>query len=272
MCIRALLAFGADVNAVGRNNYTPLDLAMDKETIPYIEVALVRMGAMSSSQLIRESSPHHKAVPRLYSFAENMKPPAASEQSKKRLTAAGGGGGSDLHSEAANQRAVMEMYRDIEVKVNQKFSLSASFSGPDESPDDAYALLIQHRALNDYNKTLRKSGIGVFSGVEGGSRILFLDGGGIKGLVQLEILMQLEKATGKKVTELFDWIVGTSTGGVIALTLVYGTSWAVHVSLCPYTPQSCGDSVLLFSSLTAERKQTSLHTFTVVNPVWNAVY
>lgn len=62
----------------------------------------------------------------------------------------------------------------------------------------------------------------MFSGVEGGSRILFLDGGGIKGLVQLEVLMQLEEKTGRKITELFDWIVGTSTGGVIALTLVYG--------------------------------------------------
>lgn len=58
--------------------------------------------------------------------------------------------------------------------------------------------------------------------VEGGSRMLFLDGGGIKGLVQIEALIQLEEATGRKITELFDWIVGTSTGGIIALGLVYG--------------------------------------------------
>ncbi len=32
----------------------------------------------------------------------------------------------------------------------------------------------------------------------------------------------LEKMTGKRVTELFDWIVGTSTGGIVALGLVYG--------------------------------------------------
>jgi len=41
--------------------------------------------------------------------------------------------------------------------------------------------------------------------------MLFLDGGGIKGLVQIEILSQLEEATGRKITELFDWIVGSST-------------------------------------------------------------
>ena len=49
-----------------------------------------------------------------------------------------------------------------------------------------------------------------------------MDGGGIKGLIQVEILSQMEEATGRKITELFDWIVGTSTGGIIALLMVYG--------------------------------------------------
>lgn len=215
MCVRALLAFGADVNAMGRNNHTPLDLVTKKGTMRDIEQALVQMGAVSSSQQMRDPrSPLRISVPRLYSFAENMKPPPISDQFLK-LTG-------DIRSEFANQNSVMELYRDIEVKVNQKFSLSASYSDEDESPDDAYALLVQQRELNHFNKTLRKRGFGVFSGVEGGSRILFLDGGGIKGLVQLEILMQLEEKTGRKITELFDWIVGTSTGGVITLALVYG--------------------------------------------------
>ena len=49
-----------------------------------------------------------------------------------------------------------------------------------------------------------------------------MDGGGIRGLVQIEILRQIEEATGKRIPELFDWIVGTSTGGIIALARVYG--------------------------------------------------
>ena len=57
-----------------------------------------------------------------------------------------------------------------------------------------------------------------------GSRILCLDGGGIRGLVQMCILQEIERRTGKRVTELFDWIVGTSTGGIIALALTYGKS------------------------------------------------
>ena len=55
-----------------------------------------------------------------------------------------------------------------------------------------------------------------------GNCVLFLDGGGIRGLVQIEVLMELERPTGRKITELFDWIIGTSTGGIVALVLVYG--------------------------------------------------
>ena len=33
---------------------------------------------------------------------------------------------------------------------------------------------------------------------------------------------QIERRTGRKITELFDWIVGTSTGGIVALGMVYG--------------------------------------------------
>ena len=57
---------------------------------------------------------------------------------------------------------------------------------------------------------------------KGGSRILFLDGGGIRGLVLIEVLMKLQQLTGTSVVKMFDWIVGTSTGGILALALVYG--------------------------------------------------
>ena len=56
-----------------------------------------------------------------------------------------------------------------------------------------------------------------------GSRILFLDGGGIRGLLQIQVLSEIQRKAGMEITKLFDWIVGTSTGAIIALGLVQGT-------------------------------------------------
>ncbi|KAL4757187.1 uncharacterized protein BDW70DRAFT_171583 [Aspergillus foveolatus] len=54
-----------------------------------------------------------------------------------------------------------------------------------------------------------------------GTRILSLDGGGVRGIVELTILQQIEKALGPGlyIQDFFDLIVGTSTGGIIALGL-----------------------------------------------------
>ena len=49
--------------------------------------------------------------------------------------------------------------------------------------------------------------------------ILSLDGGGIRGLITARILHDLESRTERRIHELFDLIVGTSTGGILAAGL-----------------------------------------------------
>ncbi len=50
-------------------------------------------------------------------------------------------------------------------------------------------------------------------------RILSIDGGGIRGLIPALVLARIESETGRPISECFDLIAGTSTGGILALGL-----------------------------------------------------
>ncbi|CAG0916306.1 unnamed protein product [Notodromas monacha] len=57
----------------------------------------------------------------------------------------------------------------------------------------------------------------------GSAKILCLDGGGIRGLLTLQMLMCIEDAVGKyPLNLLFDWVCGTSTGAFLALLVAKG--------------------------------------------------
>ena len=58
----------------------------------------------------------------------------------------------------------------------------------------------------------------------GRRRILSIDGGGIKGVFPASFLATVEDTIGTSVADYFDLIVGTSTGGIIALGLGLGFS------------------------------------------------
>ena len=48
-------------------------------------------------------------------------------------------------------------------------------------------------------------------------KVLCIDGGGIKGLYSAELLAKFEQVFGRCVSDCFDMLCGTSTGGIIAL-------------------------------------------------------
>ena len=50
-------------------------------------------------------------------------------------------------------------------------------------------------------------------------RVLSIDGGGIRGIIPAMVIASIEKKMGKPARELFDLMVGTSTGGILALGL-----------------------------------------------------
>ena len=51
------------------------------------------------------------------------------------------------------------------------------------------------------------------------TKILAIDGGGLRGIIPATVLMEIEKRTGKRVAQLFDMVAGTSTGGILAAGL-----------------------------------------------------
>ena len=52
-------------------------------------------------------------------------------------------------------------------------------------------------------------------------RVLSIDGGGIRGIIPAMVIAHIEKLMGKTAHELFDLMVGTSTGGILALGLAH---------------------------------------------------
>lgn len=78
-------------------------------------------------------------------------------------------------------------------------------------------------------------------------RILSIDGGGIRGLIPLAILAEIEAQTGKPISELFDLIAGTSTGAILSLGLT--------------KPNELGEPAFTAKHLTALYEREARHIF-----------
>lgn len=54
--------------------------------------------------------------------------------------------------------------------------------------------------------------------------MLCFDGGGIKGLISLQVMIEIEKHLKHPIVNYFRWLVGTSTGSIVAASLAKGRS------------------------------------------------
>jgi patatin-like phospholipase/acyl hydrolase len=74
--------------------------------------------------------------------------------------------------------------------------------------------------------------------MSGVARILCIDGGGIRGIIPALVLTFIEERTQKPISKLFHMIAGTSTGGILACTVV--------APVVNGKPRSCAEIVDLY--------------------------
>jgi hypothetical protein len=88
-------------------------------------------------------------------------------------------------------------------------------------------------------------------------RMLALDGGGIRGVLTLEVLLKMEqllaKATGKgdsfRLSQFFDYVAGTSTGAIIAAGIARGMSTRELLDFYKQTGPAMFDKAFLLNRL-----------------------
>lgn len=225
-CVKVLVAVGADELAMNAHNQIPMDLAKNK-------LKELLMQLHSRPRFARCSSKESYVLQNPKKLGEQLRPDN-----------------------------IVLFALKLEDEVNRQMDTSADVT------QDAVALIMQQREIKNWKKTMTREQLSralypqVLSGSGNlGSRILFLDGGGMRALVEIEILMDIERRTNHKITEMFDWIVGTSTGGIIALGLVYGEQrvcvcMSVCVFVCDVSCLQCENTI--YYGVVSHRK---LHNF-----------
>ena len=194
-CLVCLLSHGAEVNSRDRAGSTPLHLAVEKGHLPSIQALLV------------------------FGADHGLKNAA----------------GDTAWVVALKVHQAKFSFKDVELERNMILHTlhSVGAQGPsdltptakefDWKPPVTDKTRLHHRARHLFDDLLDTSA-GHADIRPGSVAVLSMDGGGIRGLVLAKLLHCLTQEAGQKVTELFSWITGTSTGGIMALALATGKS------------------------------------------------
>ncbi|XP_076648971.1 calcium-independent phospholipase A2 VIA [Halictus rubicundus] len=193
-CVVALLSHMASVNIADKDGNTPLHLAVSEGTQAIVQM-LIGFGADIDARNWKSETPRHLVD------VENNE----GQRILYLLDAVGA------------KRCPPEMVNcSLGCKHNDNFNGLAPAQPPTAIPR---TVLDQMLHINGMDKMSSKDN----PRIEGG-RLLCLDGGGIRGLILVQALLEIEAVLQKPIVKCFDWLAGTSTGGILALGLAIGKS------------------------------------------------
>lgn len=192
-CVVALLSHMASVNIVDKDGNTPLHLAVKEGTVAIVQT-LIGFGADIDARNYKSETPRHMVS-------------AETTEGQKILY---------ILDAVGAQRCPPEMLNcSLACKYDETFNGIAPQQPPTAVPRTVLDQMLQ---VSGMDKMASQTQF-----IKGG-RLLCLDGGGIRGLVLVQTLLEIESILQKPIVECFDWIAGTSTGGILALGLATGKS------------------------------------------------
>ncbi|XP_041362867.1 85/88 kDa calcium-independent phospholipase A2-like [Gigantopelta aegis] len=205
-CCMELLCHGADVNVVDANRETVLHWAVQKDDVELVRTYVVYGANVNLQNRNRHSARHLISV----------------SKSKNR----------DLILYLLHISGAKRCRKDVKGCMDGCVAEGTHNGSPDKEMKrllrmDSVAMLdeLLSASVTCDATIVNKTG-SVLDMVDGplnvGDRVLCLDGGGIRGLILIQMLMEIETVAGRPIKECFDWICGTSTGGILALGIARG--------------------------------------------------
>ncbi|XP_070580941.1 85/88 kDa calcium-independent phospholipase A2-like [Ptychodera flava] len=211
-CIMSLLCAEANVNIKGQNGSTPLHHAVQKEDLDLVYMLIV-FGADVNAMNNQNNTPRHLLA---LNSTKNSK---VRSQILYALNMVG----------AQRCHALMKSCNDW-CRHDGQFNgdaidpIQSHASLENQAYDDFLALNVVAAAMKRHTAGKPMDEVDSASAKRNFDTVLSLDGGGIRGLILIQLLLAIEQYARRPIRDMFDWIGGTSTGGILALAIVHGRS------------------------------------------------
>ncbi|KAK9502817.1 hypothetical protein O3M35_011519 [Rhynocoris fuscipes] len=197
-CAVALLSREADPNIADLDGNTALHLAVKEKNIPMVQALIV--------------------------FGANLDQLNNAGETARHIAG--------LDGSETGPRMVYTLHAVGGSRCSSLMSSCTPYCAPGGNNDGIPPVPASGPATRVVSQLLQDSQLSCDSNGNRGGRLLCLDGGGIRGLVLITLLLHLEQAAGKPIIHCFDWLAATSTGGILALALAAGKT--LKEALCLY--------------------------------------